>query len=1351
MSAAETMKAPSRLPRLMRRLTLALGILLLLAAGGVTGGYIWLRTPPGLDWLARTLSSRFDSETLDIEIASLQGDPFTNLTAQGLTIADANGIWLDAPELRLDWSPVALLTDNRLEIAALDGAPMTLNRMPKGGEKAPGGPLLPALPFGLQVGQVDLDVRFEENTYSLQAAGLQLDPETLAGRLTLAADGTGDRISLAISEAEAGAITIDGGIRAEPDGLVAELGGIMLERAHDLTLAAKIDGFNKGAGTLALSLHGDDVALAVNGPFNLAGKPLLDAADIRVMLPAVAREDIRVSSPLLTGKLTLTRTRLDLAWQFAADALVAKSLALEKPALEGTLGLENGLMEGAIRAQDQRARLMDRSLTLDRLDAVWRADLDDKTWSFSVSDLASNWLTAKGLMARGQGADVAVANGTVTLLPAFLAEFGGGQITGGRLDVALSAEPAGSGFAFTVNGTGDGLKLANPRLAALIGDAPRLELKAAFEDGRIDFTDALLTAPLIAAKAAGAYDTTGQRINLAATVELKDMVPLTGDAVELPDGLTVTLSADGPVDALDLQVSSSLARVEGYGITLSDVQANATLNGGAKGNFTLTAQSRLGPVGVTSPFDLEGGISLPDIRLKTPLLIGKGSLSQPEGGEMAASMQFNLAKSSETVRGSGHIDATYANGKVTATLAAEKLRILVPGRFPIRLRTAEGSFDLDLTGAAYAGTLKAEGFVQGAQRINRIDLSADSTAATPIQLAAAGNWVREFSATLGLNPAGETITANLKARYGEMTAETPSPLVLTRGENWTLDIPDLMLAGGTVRGQVMGHSGNLPAIRLSANGLDLTALNLLAPGLVAGGTLSAEIDTQPSAEDFTGTLKLTLAKVSLLSGDLVGPDAYDMQLEGTATEGTLNVAGRILQGAAEQGRITARLPYQVDGAVVRLDGNAPVAARLDWKGDITPLWALARRPDHYLGGDFKGTLTLAGTANDPRFDGRISLTNGRYEYERLGLKADITALELTGTQDRVELTRLEATDGEKGKLSGVGAFTLTPDFDFPGSLKLSLADFHVAQLETLDAKASADLSYVRENRKASLTGTIKTGPVRVRMPRELPPSVVEIEVTEVNGIAEDSEAAATAPMQAAPTSFDLKVDIADRFQFSGRGLESEWTGNLQVKGTSADPRITGQMRLKNGTFTFASKRFTLADGRITFSGRKGIDPDLSMRATLPAPGITANMQISGRPSAPSFVLSSTPALPEDEILARILFGRSVSEMSALQFAELAVAAEGLRSGRSSSLTGGIGRRLGLDNLAVISGGENGDETLITGGKYLTDNIYLEVETAPTRNETTTRLKINLTDRLLLESEAGAAPGNRLRLKWFWEY
>ncbi len=45
--------------------------------------------------------------------------------------------------------------------------------------------------------------------------------------------------------------------------------------------------------------------------------------------------------------------------------------------------------------------------------------------------------------------------------------------------------------------------------------------------------------------------------------------------------------------------------------------------------------------------------------------------------------------------------------------------------------------------------------------------------------------------------------------------------------------------------------------------------------------------------------------------------------------------------------------------------------------------------------------------------------------------------------------------------------------------------------------------------------------------------------------------------------------------------------------------------------------------------------------------------VGGTPRQPAIELSSVPALPEDEILSRMLFGRSSVDLSALEAAELA--------------------------------------------------------------------------------------------------
>lgn len=228
--------------------------------------------------------------------------------------------------------------------------------------------------------------------------------------------------------------------------------------------------------------------------------------------------------------------------------------------------------------------------------------------------------------------------------------------------------------------------------------------------------------------------------------------------------------------------------------------------------------------------------------------------------------------------------------------------------------------------------------------------------------------------------------------------------------------------------------------------------------------------------------------------------------------------------------------------------------------------------------------------------------------------------------------------------------------------------------------------------------------------------------------------------------------MPDRFFVEGRGLFSEWRGDLTLGGTTADPRLAGDIILRNGFLQFGGKKIDLEQGQLGFRGRRGFDPDLSLSARYVASTIDATMSVSGSLSAPKWTLSSTPELPEDEIMARILIGRSVAELSAIQVAELASAINTLRGSRGTDVLGRLRRGLGLDTLSIERDEESEEgHTLVSGGKYLRDNIYLELETTPASNEAAARLQVEITKRLAVETEVGLRQRGRLRLKWFWEY
>src|SRR6202030_4639722 len=126
----------------------------------------------------------------------------------------------------------------------------------------------------------------------------------------------------------------------------------------------------------------------------------------------------------------------------------------------------------------------------------------------------------------------------------------------------------------------------------------------------------------------------------------------------------------------------------------------------------------------------------------------------------------------------------------------------------------------------------------------------------------------------------------------------------------------------------------------------------------------------------------------------------------------------------------------------------------------------------------------------------------------------------------------------------------------------------------------------------------------------------------------------------------------------GRGLDAEMGGELKISGTTSAPIVTGGFDLIRGSFSFALTRLNFTSGRVSFNGaglRNKIDPTLDFTAQTTVADATATLKITGFADAPQFELSSSPPLPQDEILARLLFGESASQLSALQVAQIGAA------------------------------------------------------------------------------------------------
>ncbi|MBF0127735.1 MAG: translocation/assembly module TamB, partial [Magnetococcales bacterium] len=260
----------------------------------------------------------------------------------------------------------------------------------------------------------------------------------------------------------------------------------------------------------------------------------------------------------------------------------------------------------------------------------------------------------------------------------------------------------------------------------------------------------------------------------------------------------------------------------------------------------------------------------------------------------------------------------------------------------------------------------------------------------------------------------------------------------------------------------------------------------------------------------------------------------------------------------------------------------------------------------------------------------------------------------------------------------------------------------------------------------------------------------DITVVEVEG----SSGEESAPREGADgisgmqTSLDLAIRIPARSFIRGRGLDSEWQGDLRVTGLLSEPLVSGQLGVRRGQLDLLDRRFVLSNGVLAFDGVWPPVPTLELEAAVQRAEILTRIGLSGVVTRPRVTLSSEPVMSEEEILSHLLFDRATDSITPGQALKLAMALKTLQGG-GPGIMGSVKRELGIDRLEV--GGNSVETGTVSAGKYLTDDIYLEVEKGLKADSGRINVEVEMTPRLFLKTGVDAKSNGDIGVQWKKDY
>ena len=1313
-----------RILKWLGRMALASGVTVLLAA-------LWLATGPGQRSALKIAAWAASSADSAIQFGTLDGSLFSDGRIASITLSDRDGAWLEVRGLSFSWRPLALLV-GRLHIESLtvDAVDVARAPAPSDGKTESGSMSLPLIRLVL--------ARFEIREINIAEAvagePLQLRAKADA-HLVDPAQGLGAHLAIRRLDGPGGTATVHLSYRPETQDL-------------DLAVAASEPGDGIAARLLDLDGASLDLAFDGSGP--------LDAWRATWSLAASG-------TPFIAGNAAIDKSESghDIAARFEGYLTPLTPRSAAALVAGKTTGLVSGhWANGQLDIEHAR-------LTNDAFELVASGGIDTGTSG------AFGEITAR------------IGHTDADAAPLAFPMEGGETVTLHRADLRLSAPQSATARKIAAHMTASGLARGEQTAGSVSVQAEAVQQQANI--WRLDDIDMRITATALQQSPAG------DPLDIAATVT-GSAAPERLDLAFATGGLTGTISGTPSPDALSLAVTARVAdlarvapmmtgaatleaRLQGKAddleIGVSVAAENATLHGRPVANPSARFVGNTSPDAFSGKLDAradiagqqlvahaqmatasDGATTIEDLSVTLGQIHLTGDLAIRDGGKPAG----NIAIDAPSLAALGAILNETVEGAVTASVALSDApnepalvlhahsAALRYGDMRLNTLRAEGRFDeimetisgnAELTVASITGGIDAKAI--------RITAHGHGDAIDLAMKAGANGADLDLGGTLTPADTGHDLAlskATLKKDALSVALAEPARITLAGDE---ARIGKLAFAVGSGRVEISGAAGakKLDLATRIAN-LPASLADAFAPELGLGGVIDGTIDIAGLPSAPRATARATWRNASAAATRTALPPLtveVGAKLAENRMEGEIRTRGPDNLVAASQGTLDLSPGGQLKAT---LSGDIPLALANA---------SLAERAAR-ISGRARLSGNVSGTVAAPSLAATVDIADATVRDPESGLTLKPLNAQIRVSERGATIGRLDATSERGGTLSGTGELALGQD-GAPPTLRIAL---DVAALRFDDRRLMAGELDGRFEIHGTLddlaaSGTIKLTRLDVTVPNAMPRSISALEIRHVNAPphleTRDEPRAERPRSQGGPQiALDIRLDAANRIFVQGRGLDVQLGGALRLGGTGAHPVANGAFTMERGRLAILGRQLDFRRGNINFYG--SLEPLLDMEAAAQAGDVTVIVSVTGSSADPKFAFSSVPALPEDEVVARLLYNKDLAGLSPMQLAQLASEIDkigGLSSG--PGMLDQLKASVGVDVLDI--GTDSKGAATVSAGSYLTESTYVGVRQGTAAGSSQVVIDHDLTKNLKARGEVGADGESKLGIGFEWDY
>jgi translocation and assembly module TamB len=579
---------------------------------------------------------------------------------------------------------------------------------------------------------------------------------------------------------------------------------------------------------------------------------------------------------------------------------------------------------------------------------------------------------------------------------------------------------------------------------------------------------------------------------------------------------------------------------------------------------------------------------------------------------------------------------------------------------------------------------------------------------------------------------------NFSARRGNHKITLANPATLTVRDQG-IDIRGFALALDRGRLGIEGSVGKTLDLAVNARAVPLSAGDIFKPGLGASGTLDGEAKIGGTSQAPTGTWRIALDKIAAKQTRDLGLPPADVKASGRFAGGNAMIDATVSAQRAGSVHIAGRIPMQGGDLGLAVKGHVDLAVA------NAQLSTAGRR----VTGRADIDLKVGGRIAQPRVDGAATLSGGAFTDSVQGVKLTAITGRIAARGDQLVIDRLSAQTGDSGTLTASGQVRVDPQAGFPGAIKISGHDAALVSNDIVKLVASPSLNLSGPlARDPKITGRIDISRLDIAVPERLPPNLKPLPGTRHVGASPKVRAALAVRKKAQShahreppfdAGLDLVVSAPNRVFVRGRGIDAELGGQLRLSGRLKSPTTIGAFDLRRGRLQIVGTRRDFSRAHVAFTG--DLTPDLDLLAQTRAGEVTAQVAVTGPASQPTFAFTSTPDLPQDEVLSQILFSKASGSLSPFQALQLAQAAAQFTGNGGPDTFERIRKSLGVDSLDV-STGRKGDPT-VGISRAINNKISVGVKAGASTEDSGVTLDLDLTKQLRIQGEADANGGTAL--------